>query len=317
MKTHRVQARASRARQRSHPSACAQGIRQYRRRGRHPCGAEGFISARLKSPTRPPISVVAAATTRRRSSPPPSMPRHGNLDRRERVHDSGSACQYSTAYTIPSLSYVEAMGVCNFGAKVVYPPTIYPVCVKNIPILVKNTFNPSDPGTVISAKPREDRKPIKGISSISGTSLITVTGLSMVGVIGVNRRIYSPWPTTAFRCSSVSRASSENSTSIGVRDQDAAEAIAVLDREFAKEIEEGAMFPMHVESSRANCRHRGREHEAFAGYRRQALRHARAQRHQCHSLLTTLRAYHTPSLVSLQHQNYILLKKFFNIFLSI
>ena len=157
----------------------------------------------------------------------------------------------STAYTIPSLSYVEAMELCNFGAKVVYPPTIYPVCVKNIPILVKNTFNPSDPGTVISAKPREDRKPIKGISSISGTSLITVTGLSMVGVIGVNRRIFSALADNGISVFMVSQASSENSTSIGVRDQDAAEAIAVLDREFAKEIEEGAMFPMHVESGLA------------------------------------------------------------------
>ena len=157
----------------------------------------------------------------------------------------------STAYTIPSLSYVEAMELCNFGAKVVYPPTIYPVCVKNIPILVKNTFNPSDPGTVISAKPREDRKPIKGISSISGTSLITVTGLSMVGVIGVNRRIFSALADNGISVFMVSQASSENSTSIGVRDQDAAEAISVLDREFAKEIEEGAMFPMHVESGLA------------------------------------------------------------------
>lgn len=157
----------------------------------------------------------------------------------------------STAYTIPSLSYVEAMELCNFGAKVVYPPTIYPVCVKNIPILVKNTFNPSDPGTVISAKAHEDRKPIKGISSISGTSLITVTGLSMVGVIGVNRRIFSALADNGISVFMVSQASSENSTSIGVRDQDAAEAIAVLDREFAKEIEEGAMFPMHVESGLA------------------------------------------------------------------
>ena len=82
-----------------------------------------------------------------------------------------------TAYTIGELSYVEAMELCNFGAKVIYPPTIYPVCVKNIPILVKNTFNPSSPGTTIKNHIENDRKPIKGISSISGTTLITVTGL--------------------------------------------------------------------------------------------------------------------------------------------
>ena len=96
-----------------------------------------------------------------------------------------------SAYTINELSYVEAMELCNFGAKVIYPPTIYPVCVKNIPIKVKNTFNPEHPGTLIKDKIEDDNKPIKGISSIKGTSLITVTGLSMVGVIGVNRRIFT------------------------------------------------------------------------------------------------------------------------------
>ena len=94
-------------------------------------------------------------------------------------------------HTINELSYIEAMELCNFGAKVIYPPTIYPVCVKNIPIRVKNTFNPDAKGTIIKAKIANDDKPIKGISSISGTTLITVTGLSMVGVIGVNRRIFT------------------------------------------------------------------------------------------------------------------------------
>lgn len=156
-----------------------------------------------------------------------------------------------TAYTINSLSYVEAMELCNFGAKVIYPPTIYPVCVKNIPIRVKNTFNPDGPGTIILNDVEDDRKPIKGISSISGTSLITVTGLSMVGVIGVNRRIFTALAENGISVFMVSQASSENSTSIGVRDQDAEEAIRVLDHEFAKEIEEGAMFPMHAESGLA------------------------------------------------------------------
>lgn len=156
-----------------------------------------------------------------------------------------------TAYTINALSYVEAMELCNFGAKVIYPPTIYPVCVNNIPIYVKNTFNPLLPGTVIRNEIEDDRKPIKGISSISGTSLITVTGLSMVGVIGVNRRIFTALADNGISVFMVSQASSENSTSIGVRDEDAAAAVEVLDNEFAKEIEEGAMFPMHVESGLA------------------------------------------------------------------
>ena len=156
-----------------------------------------------------------------------------------------------SAYTINELSYIEAMELCNFGAKVIYPPTIYPVCIKNIPIKVKNTFNPSAPGTVIKDKIENDRKPIKGISSIKGTTLITVTGLSMVGVIGVNRRIFTALADNGISVFMVSQASSENSTSIGVRDEDATQAVNVLNNEFAKEILTGAMFPMHAESGLA------------------------------------------------------------------
>ena len=152
-----------------------------------------------------------------------------------------------TAYTINELSYIEAMELCNFGAKVIYPPTIYPVCIKNIPIRVKNTFNPENPGTIIKQEVEDNRKPIKGISSIGGTALITVTGLSMVGVIGVNRRIFSKLAAHGISVFMVSQASSENSTSIGVREQDVAAAVEVLNNEFAAEIEDGAMFPMHAE----------------------------------------------------------------------
>lgn len=152
-----------------------------------------------------------------------------------------------TAYTINELSYIEAMELCNFGAKVIYPPTIYPVCIKNIPIRVKNTFNPENPGTIIKQEVEDNRKPIKGISSIGGTALITVTGLSMVGVIGVNRRIFSKLAAHGISVFMVSQASSENSTSIGVREQDVAAAVEVLNDEFATEIEDGAMFPMHAE----------------------------------------------------------------------
>lgn len=156
-----------------------------------------------------------------------------------------------TAYTINELSYVEAMELCNFGAKVVYPPTIYPVCVKDIPIKVKNTFNPQNPGTIIKKKVENDTKVIKGISSISDTTLITVTGLSMVGVIGVNRRIFTALANNGISVFLVSQASSENSTSIGVKDSESEAAVNVLNEEFAKEIETGAMFPMHAENGLA------------------------------------------------------------------
>ena len=156
-----------------------------------------------------------------------------------------------SAYTISELSFIEAMELCNFGAEVIYPPTIYPVCVKNIPIRVRNTFNLANPGTLIKQQIANDQKPIKGISSIKGTALITVTGLSMVGVIGVNRRIFTTLATVGISVFMVSQASSENSTSIGIREEDADEAARVLNEEFSKEIATGAMYPMRVEKGLA------------------------------------------------------------------
>lgn len=158
----------------------------------------------------------------------------------------------STAYTINELSYVEAMELCNFGAKVVYPPTIYPVCHKNIPILIKNTFNPEGAGTVIKQIVDCSRsKAIKGISSINDTSLITVQGLGMVGVIGVNYRIFKALAKNGISVFLVSQASSENSTSIGVRNADADLACEMLNEEFAKEIEMGEIFLIQAEKNLA------------------------------------------------------------------
>ena len=158
----------------------------------------------------------------------------------------------STAYTITELSYVEATELCNFGAKVVYPPTIYPVCHKNIPIIIKNTFNPDGVGTVIKQEVSNPQsKAIKGISSINDTSLITVQGLGMVGVIGVNYRIFKALAKNGISVFLVSQASSENSTSIGVRNQDAALACEVLNEEFSKEIEMGEISPVVAEMNLA------------------------------------------------------------------
>ena len=158
----------------------------------------------------------------------------------------------SSAYVINELSYVEAMELCNFGAKVVYPPTIYPACHHNIPIVIKNTFNPSAPGTIIEQEiEHEKSKAIKGISSINDTSLITVTGLGMVGVIGVNYRIFKALAKNGISVFMVSQASSENSTSIGVRNQDAELACEVLNEEFAKEIEMGEISPVCAEKNLA------------------------------------------------------------------
>ncbi len=157
----------------------------------------------------------------------------------------------NSAYTIDKLSYVEAMELCNFGAKVVYPPTIYPVCIKNIPIYIKNTFHPEAAGTVIQEDSGDSSRAIKGISSINDTSLITVSGLSMVGVIGVNQRIFTALAAEGISVFMVSQASSENSTSIGVRNEDAEKACEVLNGEFQKEIDMGAMYRMNLEKNLA------------------------------------------------------------------
>lgn len=130
------------------------------------------------------------------------------------------------------------MELCNFGAKVVYPPTIYPVFHKNIPIIIKNTFNSAAPGTKISNDVvHEDSRAIKGISSISDTSLVTVSGLGMVGVIGINSRIFQCLAQNGISVFLVSQASSEHNTTFALKSDDADLAVAVLNKEFEKEIE--------------------------------------------------------------------------------
>ena len=154
----------------------------------------------------------------------------------------------NNAYVINQLSFVEAMELCNFGAKVIYPPTIFPVYHKNIPIIIKNTFNPSAPGTLISSDTTHgDRQIIKGISSINDTCLVTVSGLGMVGVIGVNKRIFSVLADNGISVFIVSQASSENSSTIGVANADADRAVDVLSKEFKKEMEMGEISSITAE----------------------------------------------------------------------
>ena len=154
----------------------------------------------------------------------------------------------NNAYTIGHLSYVEATELCNFGAKVVYPPTIYPVFKANIPIKIKNTFNPEAPGTVIDDHSEDEGRLIKGISSINDTDLLTVQGLGMVGVVGVNQRIFRALANADISVFLVAQASSENSTSLGLRHVDAVKACEVLNREFEKEISMGLMESVRATS---------------------------------------------------------------------
>lgn len=154
----------------------------------------------------------------------------------------------NSAYVIEELSFTEAIELSNFGAKVIYPPTIFPVYHKDIPIRVKNTFHPEAEGTLIrNIQPTPNGKIIKGISSINDTALITIQGLGMVGVIGVNKRIFSALADNGISVFIVSQASSENSSSIGVRSQDALLSQQVLRKEFAHEIGMGSINDIIVE----------------------------------------------------------------------
>ncbi len=155
------------------------------------------------------------------------------------------------AYTIKSLSYVEASELCHFGAKVVYPPTIYPACAKNIPIRILNTFSPDNSGTIIQSEPEDSTRYVRGLSSIRDVALITVSGLSMVGVIGVNQRIFSALATAGVSVFLVSQASSENSTTLGIQEKDCDTAVDALTHEFAEEIKVGSMYPMLVQQGLA------------------------------------------------------------------
>ena len=151
------------------------------------------------------------------------------------------------AYVIDHLSFPEAMELCNFGAKVIYPPTIYPVFHKNIPILVKNTFNPTAKGTLISSNSNgTEGKAIKGISSINDTSLITVSGLGMVGIYGINARIFDALARNGVSVFLVSQAASENNTSIAVKSSDAQLAADVIKEEFSLELQRGELTGVEI-----------------------------------------------------------------------
>jgi aspartokinase/homoserine dehydrogenase 1 len=158
----------------------------------------------------------------------------------------------NNAYVIEKLSYIEALELCNFGAKVIYPPTIYPVFHKKIPVRIKNTFKPELKGTYISQEHETDRKsPIKGISSINDTCLITVQGLGMVGVIGVDSRIFNALAGSGISVFLVSQASSENNITLGVKNADASLAVSLLKKAFEKEISQREVDQIFAQSDLA------------------------------------------------------------------
>ncbi|MBP5306813.1 MAG: bifunctional aspartate kinase/homoserine dehydrogenase I [Paludibacteraceae bacterium] len=157
----------------------------------------------------------------------------------------------SKAYVIDRLSYVEAMELCNFGAKVIYPPTIFPVYHKNIPILIKNTFNPSSPGTYISRDRESEGNSIKGISSINDTALVSMLGMGMVGVTGVSKRLYGALADAGISVFFISQAASENTITIGVKNSEADRAVELIREEFFHELQTGEINEVKAEKELA------------------------------------------------------------------
>lgn len=155
----------------------------------------------------------------------------------------------SKAYTIPELTYSEAMELSHFGAKVIYPPTILPVYKKQIPILIKNTFEPENPGTRIShVTENSPERIIKGISSISGIALVTLQGIGMVGVTGISMRLFTALARENVNVILISQASSENSISIAIEENAVEIARAAIQTDFEKEIINGQISKISIET---------------------------------------------------------------------
>ena len=153
------------------------------------------------------------------------------------------------AQPIETISYQEAMELSHFGAKVLYPPTIQPVLKKNIPILIKNTFEPNAEGTYISNNKNEKENPIKGISHIDGIALLTLEGSGMIGVSGSSKRLFEVLSNENINVIFITQASSEHSICIGILNADADNAQKAIDKAFELEIAQNKIDHCIVEKN--------------------------------------------------------------------
>jgi aspartokinase/homoserine dehydrogenase 1 len=154
----------------------------------------------------------------------------------------------SHARPIPHISYQEAMELSHFGAKVIYPPTIAPVMKRNIPVWVKNTFAANDYGTLIEQKTSEAGDIIRGITSISNISLLSLEGSGMVGIPGFSKRLFESLASQQINVILITQSSSEHSICVGINGTDAAKAKSVVDAAFEYEIRIGILEPLQVEN---------------------------------------------------------------------
>ena len=152
------------------------------------------------------------------------------------------------AQPIETISYQEAMELSHFGAKVLYPPTIQPVLKANIPILIKNTFEPEVYGTLISSNPENNTNPIKGITHIDNIALLTLEGSGMIGVAGSSKRLFEVLSQENINVIFITQASSEHSICIGIQNQDAEKAKNAIDKTFELEITQNKIDNCIVEN---------------------------------------------------------------------
>lgn len=150
------------------------------------------------------------------------------------------------ASAIPHISYREAMEMSHFGAKVIYPPTIQPVMEKEIPIRVKNTFDPENKGTLITLK-TDNKNSVKGITYIEDINLLTLEGSGMVGVSGVSKRFFEALSEENVNVVLITQASSEHSICVGIYDSDSDKVIDKINQKFELEISQHKIDPVIVE----------------------------------------------------------------------
>tara|TARA_B110000305_G_scaffold14657_1_gene13728 strand:- start:857 stop:3307 length:2451 start_codon:yes stop_codon:yes gene_type:complete len=151
---------------------------------------------------------------------------------------------------IKKLSYLEAIELSHFGAKVLYPPTVLPVLSKHIPLLIKNTLAPEDQGTLIThVVENRNPNPIKGISNINSVALLTLQGNGMVGIPGFSKRLFETLAREKINVIIATQASSEHSICVGITDKESTLAKYVIDKEFENEISLFKIDPLVVETN--------------------------------------------------------------------
>jgi aspartokinase/homoserine dehydrogenase 1 len=151
------------------------------------------------------------------------------------------------AFTVPQMSYEEAMELSHFGAKVIFPATMQPAMVNQIPIWIKNTFNPTFRGTLICAQ-STNGKIIKGISSMNGVSLLSLQGSGLLGVVGASMRLFATLARENINVILISQASSEHSICFAIESRFSAKAKAAIEKEFQYEIRNEEIDDVPVES---------------------------------------------------------------------